>query len=177
LAKHPEYQQKVCDEAVKEFGNDSTLSYEKMASGFPFTKALIQETLRLKNPAYIVSRYTFEDSKIGEHIIPKNSLIVVAFCNACVNEKYWGKDALQFRPERHFEMESKDMRYIFTPFSMGPRVCIGKRFSEMEMILVIAKSMMKFRISPSESLKNVGEKIELTMKPSIPIIVGIKHLK
>jgi cytochrome P450 len=60
---------------------------------------------------------------------------------------------------------------------MGPRVCIGRRFSEMEMILILAKSMMKFRISPTKDFDNIKEKIAFTMRPSQAIKVNIKSFK
>jgi cytochrome P450 len=175
LCQNPKYQQMICDEAVKEFGDEKILSYEKLSNGFKFTKALISETLRLKNPAYITARYCFEDTEVDGYKIPKHSMVVLGFCNAGMSEKIWGSDAKEFRPERFFEKDPDELRYIFTPFSMGPRVCIGKRFSEMEMILILVKSMMKFRIKPTESISKVEEIIALTMKPSIPVVVSIEH--
>ena len=139
-------------------------------------KAFINETLRLKNPAFGVLRYSFEDYKFQGHTVPKNSPILLVFCSSAIDESIWGKDSTGFRPERFLEKDMNDLRYTFSPFSMGPRVCIGKRFSEMEMILILAKSMMKFRLKPTESLKEVGEVVELTMKPSRSVIVKIEHL-
>jgi cytochrome P450 len=167
----------ICDEAVQEFGDEKILSYEKLSNGFKFTKALISETLRLKNPAFVTTRYCFEDTEVEGNKIPKNSMVVLAYCNGAVNEKIWGSDAKEFRPERFLEKDPEELRYIFAPFSMGPRVCIGKRFSEMEMILILAKSMMKFRIKPTESISNVKEIIALTMKPSIPVVVSVDYYK
>ena len=163
----------IFEESIKEFGNEKVLSYDKLSNGFQFTKAFINETLRLRNPAYVTGRFSFEDTVIEGQKIPKNSMFVLCFCNAAVNEKIWGSDAKEFRPERFIEKDLKELRYIFSPFAMGPRVCIGKRFSEMEMILILAKSMMKFRIEPTESLENVKEKISFTMKPSEAIKVKI----
>eukprot|EP01080_Neovahlkampfia_damariscottae_P003153 gene3153-5469_t len=177
LSQNPKYQQMICDEAIKEFGDEKVLSYEKLANGFSFTKAIISETLRLKNPAYLTTRYSFEDIEVEGHKIPKHSNIVLGFCNASVSEKIWGSDAKEFRPERFFEKDMKELRYVFSPFSMGPRVCIGKKFSEMEMILILAKAMMKFRLKATDSIKEVGEVIELTMKPSKPVIVSMSHYK
>eukprot|EP01080_Neovahlkampfia_damariscottae_P004565 gene4565-7949_t len=177
LAKYPKYQEMIYKEAKSEFGGDEVLSFEKLAKGFPILKAFINETLRLKNPAFGVLRNSLEDYDFQGHKIPKKSMVVLVFCASAIDQKIWGEDAEEFRPERFLEKDMNEYRYIFTPFSMGPRVCIGKRFSEMEMILILSKAMMKFRISPTESLKDVKEKINFTMKPSVPIIVKLSPLK
>ena len=49
-------------------------------------------------------------------------------------QKYWGSDADDFRPERHLERDGKAMPpFAFLPFIAGPRSCIGSRFAVLEM--------------------------------------------
>jgi cytochrome P450 len=112
LAKNPKYQEivfliifnsQMCEEAIKEFGNEKILSFEKLSKGFPFTKAFLNETLRLKNPAFAVARKSLEDYQFGDYLIPKNSELILCFCNAAIDEKIWGKDVEEFRPERFLE--------------------------------------------------------------------------
>jgi cytochrome P450 len=99
------------EEAINEFGNDKVLSFEKLSKGFPFIKAFIHETLRLKNPAFAVVRYSLEDYQFGDYKIPKNSELILCLCNAASDEKIWGKDVDDFRPERFLEGKI-DTRYF-----------------------------------------------------------------
>ena len=78
----------------------------------------------------------------------------------------WGKDALQFNPERDFTeeeiwredinisalpMESKR----FSPFSFSRRNCIGKMFSHIEMRMIILYLIRDFHFVLSPLQKNV----------------------
>eukprot|EP01080_Neovahlkampfia_damariscottae_P007897 gene7897-12365_t len=173
LALYPKYQDMINKEAIEEFGDETKLSFEKLSKGFPITKAVINETLRLKNPASGALRSLLTDYTIRGHVIPKDTLVVASFLAVGMNKNIWGNDVDDFKPERFLNRDMKDLRYVFSPFSSGPRVCIGKRFAEMEMILIIAKAMMKFRIHATEELKNVDEVTAGTMRPSIPIKVNI----
>jgi cytochrome P450 len=92
----------MCEEAIKEFGNEKVLSFEKLSKGFPFTKAFLNETLRLKNPAFAVARKSLEDYQFGFYN-SKEFGIILCFCNAAIDEKIWGKDVEEFRPERFLE--------------------------------------------------------------------------
>ena len=131
----------------------------------------------MKNPATGTIRYALKDYKLRNHLIPKGTMVITSFLGASMNKDIWGDDYEEFKPERFMNRDLKDLRYIFTPFSMGPRVCIGKRFAEMEMILILTKSMMKYKIEPSESLKFVDEITSGTVRPTIPICVNISMRK
>jgi cytochrome P450 len=93
----------MCEEANREFGDDKVLSFEKLSKGFPFIKAFLHETLRLKNPAFAVVRYSLEEYQFGDYKIPKNSELILCLFNAAADEKIWGKDVEEFRPERFLE--------------------------------------------------------------------------
>ena len=131
----------------------------------------------MKNPATGTIRYALKDYKLRNHLIPKGTMVITSFLGASMNKGIWGDDYEEFKPERFMHRDLKDLRYIFTPFSMGPRVCIGKRFSEMEMILILAKSMMRYKIIEGENLKDIKEIVEATVKPSAPIRVKLSMRK
>lgn len=61
------------------------------------------------------------------------------------SEKYF-KQADEFLPERWLKSEvTSDMSakhvnpFIFLPFGFGPRMCIGRRFAELELETLLAK--------------------------------------
>eukprot|EP01080_Neovahlkampfia_damariscottae_P000868 gene868-9117_t len=178
LALHPKYQDMICEEAKKEFGDDEVLSFDKLSKGFKVTKSVINETLRLKTPAPGVLRYSLVDYKFGDYLVPKGTHIGLSFTSCAINQEIWGKDSEEFKPERFFDLDLKDMKFgTFTPFSAGPRVCVGKRFSEMEMILILTKSMMRYKIVEGKNLNEIGEIVEATVKPSAPIQVKLSKRK
>jgi cytochrome P450 family 3 subfamily A len=56
-------------------------------------------------------------------------------------------DPEKFDPER-FSAEAKQSRdpYTYHPFSHGPRNCVGMRFAQMEMKLVLVRILKKFSL-------------------------------
>ena len=56
------------------------------------------------------------------------------------SDKYFPK-ADQFIPERWLHGASGDVKsthpFAFLPFGFGPRICVGKRFAEMELETVV----------------------------------------
>jgi cytochrome P450 len=57
-------------------------------------------------------------------------------------EKYY-PEAHKFIPERWLKDESqyskKSHSFVTLPFGFGPRMCIGRRFAELEIEILIAK--------------------------------------
>ena len=70
------------------------------------------------------------------------------------------------------------MRYIFLPFSVGPRLCIGHKFAVAEMRLVLASLVQNFSFSlvpgfPTE----VTRVTEVTTKPKPAVQLRIEAVK
>jgi len=62
---------------------------------------------------------------LGDIVLPKKTEIIVSFISMYRNEKYW-PNPLKFDPDRFSPKRMKDHSYYYTPFSDGPRSCIGK---------------------------------------------------
>lgn len=65
----------------------------------------------------------------------------------------------EFNPERMLDGKAQalEQSYIFTPFSMGKRSCIGKTLALIETKLLIVKTLKMFKLSlkPGYELKLV----------------------
>ncbi|GMR41245.1 hypothetical protein PMAYCL1PPCAC_11440, partial [Pristionchus mayeri] len=55
------------------------------------------------------------------------------------------QDPFVFRPERF-----SDPHYVFIPFGLGPRQCVGMRFALLEIKLAIVRLLQNYRILPVE---------------------------
>jgi len=60
--------------------------------------------------------------------------------------KYW-KDPDEYQPSRFLGDWPRD---AFLPFSGGVRSCLGRRFTELESIVVIAMILQKYKITVKE---------------------------
>lgn len=68
---------------------------------------------------------------IGPYQVKKGSCVGTNIIGACHNPKYW-KNPGVFDPDRWLDKDQlSEQPYAFTPFSAGPRACIGKGLSIM----------------------------------------------
>lgn len=156
LARHPEVQEKVFQEAKDaEKGSASTMDFIRSCS---YTKMVIEESMRLYPPAYFIDRVNKEEEKFEGKIIPKGSELLFSVYEIHRNEKYW-ESPEKFYPERFSESKSG----IYFPFGAGPRKCIGNNFAMYEMILTIAELIKRYSIEPKEGPVNI--KPLITLKP------------
>ena len=102
-----------------------------------YTDRVIQESLRLYPPAFIIFREANEDVELGGYRIPEGTKVTLPQFHIHTDER-WYDDPMSFDPDRWtdgFEDELPD--YAYFPFGGGPRHCIGMRFAMLELKTVL----------------------------------------
>ncbi|CAE6383625.1 unnamed protein product [Rhizoctonia solani] len=177
LAQYPNVQDQLRAE-VREarglYGKD--LDYDQLNS-LKYLDAVCRESLRLWAPSHTLERVAMREwnlalqypikSKDGKKTItnlhiPKGTHLYLSLGSANRDKQTWGKDAEQFNPARWLQPlpssvgESK-MPGVYSnimTFSGGPRSCIGFKFSQLEMKVVLSAlvSSFKFELGPEEHI-------------------------
>lgn len=145
LAKHPEVQQKVWQE-IKEIerrGGDTVDQLQEMT----YINAVLNESMRLYPPAWIVDRQNVADDTISSYHVRRETLIGISLYELHRNPKYW-ENPNEFDPERFLGERKKHSMKYFYPFGAGPRMCIGIGFAIYEMCLVLFKIVKKYEVKP-----------------------------
>jgi cytochrome P450 len=65
----------------------------------------------------------------------------------CHRDPRWWDDPDAFRPDR-WDGEQDRPEYAYFPFGGGPRACIGARFARLELRLVLATLLARYRFEP-----------------------------
>ncbi|XP_020939262.1 docosahexaenoic acid omega-hydroxylase CYP4F3-like isoform X1 [Sus scrofa] len=152
LAKHPEYQER-CRKEVQELLRDrepKEIEWDELAQ-LPFLTMCIKESLRLHPPVPGISRCCAQDVVLPDgRVIPKGNICVISIFGIHHNPSVW-PDPEVYNPFR-FDPESPQKRspLAFIPFSAGPRNCIGQTFAMTEMKVVLALTLLRFRVLPDE---------------------------
>uniref|UniRef100_A0A8D0VIY8 Uncharacterized protein n=1 Tax=Sus scrofa TaxID=9823 RepID=A0A8D0VIY8_PIG len=152
LAKHPEYQER-CRQEVQELLRDrepKEIEWDELAQ-LPFLTMCIKESLRLHPPVPGISRCCAQDVVLPDgRVIPKGNICVISIFGIHHNPSVW-PDPEVYNPFR-FDPESPQKRspLAFIPFSAGPRNCIGQTFAMTEMKVVLALTLLRFRVLPDE---------------------------
>ncbi|MEM5584961.1 MULTISPECIES: cytochrome P450 [unclassified Roseibium] len=140
-----------------------TPTFKDVAS-LPFTKAVIEETLRLYPPVPILAREATGDTTIGGKAVPKGSLVMVVPWLMHRNPVLWSKPDV-FDPGRFLDPKAKKPnKYGYVPFSIGPRICAGLQFGMTEAILSLAILAQNFELKLKDGA-DIQPVARLTLRP------------
>jgi cytochrome P450 len=110
-----------------------------------FTRAVIDETMRLYPPAFLIARAAMAADTIAGMPVKKDDIILIAPWLLHRHEKLW-RDPSAFVPSRFMPPAPPPDRFAYLPFGVGARVCIGAHFALVEATLALAKLIGAFRV-------------------------------
>lgn len=145
--------------------------YDDVAA-LKYTRAIVEETMRLYPPVPILSRECLVADVIREHQVPVGSIMLVVPWLLHRHSLLWDKPH-EFIPERFMpESPSRHPKYSYIPFSTGPRICLGAAFGLTEAIICIATLAQRFALRLPPRLR-VGYECRLTLRPAqgLPMVL------
>ncbi|KQP22238.1 cytochrome P450 [Methylobacterium sp. Leaf102] len=145
------------------------------AEALPFTKAVMEETMRLFPPVPFLSRQAIAEDRIGRVKIPRGSLVMVAPYVLHRHRSLWD-DPAAFVPDRFLGEARKDIpRFAYLPFGAGPRVCIGQSFSVQEAVIVLAHIVRAVRLRMAADHPPVTPLHRVTLRPEHGLRMGVER--
>ncbi|HYO59024.1 cytochrome P450, partial [Archangium sp.] len=144
LEQHPEVEARLHSELDEVLGG--RLPGVEDLPRLDYTRMVVEETLRLFPPAYILSRSVKEDDVIGGYRIRAGTAVDISPWLTHRHPEFW-EEPEAFRPERFSpEQVARRPRFAYFPFSGGPRQCIGNSFALMEAQLILASVAQRFQL-------------------------------
>ncbi len=165
LARNPQIQEKLHSEIIEAKEKSETLM--DFIKNCPFTKNVIEESLRLYPPAYFIDRVNIEEDEFNGMKIPKNSSLLFSLLEIHTNPANWDEPQ-KFKPERFSDVNPNHFSGQYFPFGAGPRMCIGNNFAMYEMVLAVAEIIGQYKIS--EKKTPIEIKPLITLKPKNAIL-------
>jgi cytochrome P450 len=141
LALDPVAQEQLATEA-RQVGANSEPDLDRLK----FTRAVVDETMRLYPPAFLIARAALGADVIAGMPVAKNDVVLIAPWLLHRHEKLW-RDPNAFVPERFLTPAPPPDRFAYLPFGVGPRVCIGAHFALVEATLALARIVAAFRVT------------------------------
>lgn len=146
IARHPEVQEKIRREVNAVYEKYEGFTYDAIRD-LTYTRQTIDECLRLY-PSVIAftSRKASCDYPYKDMVLPKGISIMACTEQIHKDPRFWDRPE-EFDPDR-FSPEQKASRHplAFQPFGAGARNCVGMRLAQVELILIVAKLVHKFRL-------------------------------
>lgn len=138
-----------------------------------YTRAVIDEAMRLYPPAPIIPRQATEDVELpGLGLVRKGAPVIIPVYAIQRHQRLWS-DPDRFDPTRFLgEAPKSRPRYAYLPFGAGPRICIGMSFALVEAVVVLATLLRGLEVSPVPGfVPELKARITLRPEPGLPIRV------
>lgn len=110
-----------------------------------FTRAVIDETMRLYPPAFLIARAAAGPDTVAGMPLKARDVVLIAPWLLHRHEKLW-RDPNAFIPSRFMPPAPAPDRFAYLPFGVGPRICVGAHFALTEATLALARLIGAFRI-------------------------------
>ena len=144
LSQHAGAQRRL-EEEIDAVLNGRPPEYTDLVN-LPYTRMVIDETMRLYPPAWGFSREALADDELGGFHLPRGWLVFVIPYVLHRLPAFW-QDPEAFDPDRFLPERSSDRpKFVYLPFGAGPRQCIGNQFALIEAHLVVATLAQSYRL-------------------------------
>ncbi|TVU21492.1 hypothetical protein EJB05_31128, partial [Eragrostis curvula] len=134
-----------------------------------YLHAALSESLRLYPPVPFEHKAAAREDTLpsGARVGPSRR-VIVPFYSMGRMEAVWGKDCLEFRPERWLTAAGRfrhEPSYKFVAFNVGPRTCLGRDLAYAQMKAVVAAVLPRFRVEVDAGV---------VVRPKLSIILHMK---
>ncbi len=145
LAKHPSFQERVRAESRALGVSDPSLD---QLAGLESLGMAMNETLRRYPPLPVIPRVATADFEFGGFRLPAGCMVVVSPIHTHHMSEWWS-DPFRWDPDRFAPSRAEHERHThsFAPFGGGPHMCLGLRFAEAQVKLVMHHLVLRYRWS------------------------------
>ncbi|KAK7862097.1 hypothetical protein R5R35_012225 [Gryllus longicercus] len=160
LARNPDKQQRLAREVAAVLPDAAAPLDANALAQLPYLKACIKETLRMYPVIIGNGRSLQSEAIIGGYRIPKGTHVIFPHLVVSNLERYF-PEPRRFLPERWLRagagagaeagaegcpVAHKAHPFVSLPFGFGRRMCLGRRFAEIELQLLLAKVVRRYNV-------------------------------
>ena len=141
---HPEAASRIREEGEAVLGDREPTAADY--SALAYTRAVIQETMRIYPPVWSLIRVAAAADEIGDKKVEPGDRVVMFAYGVHHDARFWEAPE-EFRPERWMgDAAKKRQKYTYLPFGAGRRSCIGGAMSQVENTLALSILLRRFRL-------------------------------
>nr|WGU11346.1 noroxomaritidine synthase 2 [Crinum x powellii] len=154
-----------------------TLFDSSMLQSAIYLHAAICESLRVYPPVPFEIKIAQNADVLpsGHKVRAGEKILFFPYCMARM-EGIWGKDCMEFKPER-FIAENGTLKhepsYKFFTFSTGPRICLGKELAFTQMKMLVATIIYNFHVQMVKG-HVVEQKVAILLEMKRGLMVELK---
>ncbi len=137
----------------------------------PYTRAVLDETLRLFPPAWAIGREPRQDVVVAGVAIPEGTQVIVCPWVMHRDARFFPEPS-RFWPERWLTQPAPP-RFAYLPFGAGPRVCIGSHFALAEAMLVLSV-ILQTTVPELVPQPELDLRPSVTLRPRGPVLMRLR---
>jgi len=160
LAEHPEAQQRLRAE-VRAAGDRTA---PRLREQLPWTRAVVDESLRLFPPGWVISRKAAAADLVGGQAVPAGTLAIISPWLLHHDARLWPEPG-EFRPERFLGRPATNARPGYLPFGLGPRLCIGRDFALGELTILLVELLRDHAVTLPAGWRRPACNAFVTLRP------------
>lgn len=167
LSQHPQIAADLQDELQGLLAGEAPTVAQ--LSQLPLLGRVIKESMRILPPVPWNGRVTSQPTELGGYALPAGTEVFASIYQTHQMPDLYPKPEV-FNPQR-WETINPTL-YEYNPFSAGPRLCIGAGFAMMEIKIVLAMLLQRYRLQfvPSVRIDRFGT-IVMAPKHGMPMQV------
>ncbi|KAF7067357.1 hypothetical protein CFC21_073255 [Triticum aestivum] len=160
-------------------GMGATVIFEpEETKSLVYLRATLYETLRLYPPAHMERKTVVTDDTMPSgHEVYAGDAIYISLYSMGRMESLWGKDCLDFNPNRWLLEDGNKIKYVpsnkFLAFNSGPRMCPGKEIAVVQMKTIIAAVVWNFDLELVES-QSIQPKLSCLLQMKNGLMMKLK---
>ncbi|WCJ38595.1 cytochrome P450 family 86 subfamily C polypeptide 1 [Euphorbia peplus] len=181
---HQDVEKKILSEINEILGdrdhknNEIVFTVEELKK-MVYLQAALSESMRLYPSLPTDLKEVIEDDVLPDgSVLKKGARVVYSIFSMGRMESIWGKNCLEFKPERWI----KDGKFVsenqfkYAVFNAGPRLCLGKRFAYLQMKMLAASMLLRYSVKVVEG-HVVVPKMTTTLYMKNGLLVTLKPRK
>ena len=166
---------RILKELEEILGSRNDLEFEDL-SKLEYLGQVLKEGLRLHPPVASIQRMLPKGDSFGGYKLPPNTNVTVSYIGIQKSSKFWENSDV-FDPDRFSPVHKENiLQSSYSPFSLGPRSCIGKTLAQVEAKVLMARVLLefKFELLPGQT---AAEEENVTLRPRDGVICTLTTRK
>ncbi len=143
------------------------------AEALSFTHQVLQESLRLYPPGWLITRRSIEADELGGFAIAPRTDVFISPYMLHRHPQFWSEPE-EFKPERFAGADAEERhRFAYIPFAVGPRHCIGENIAMFEMLVHMRTMMRRFRLTRATN-EPIEFEAQINLRPRSNLMMTVE---
>ncbi|KAK2813425.1 hypothetical protein FQN50_000741 [Emmonsiellopsis sp. PD_5] len=168
LVTYPGNQERLLQELIDHGADGEKVWTHDELHSMKFLDCFVKETQRMHSPSFQTARNAKKDVILpGGYLIPAGSVVIPCFPSIHKNPAHWGNPT-RFDPNRWMDEDfagTAMKRGLYTPFAAGGRGCVGFNLALMEVKMVLAELVYRYRFEDASTEAVVYDPEFLVVRP------------